>query len=142
LRDWRYAALAFTGGLLTFLFYRIILRLPHLALAGLDAVRLSLFAVAGAEKALSRNVPGLIAALLGTITAVGGGTVRDVLLMHVPAVLRVDIYARAALLGAVIVVVLRRLGVSPQWAGVCGFFGCFILRLVSVGLHWHLPVAA
>ena len=140
LRDWRYPALAFTGAALTFLSYGIVLETPGMALAGLDAAGLALFAVAGTEKALEYKIPAPIAALMGTITAVGGGTLRDVLLTRIPAVLRVDIYASAALFGAAVLVLLRRLGLPAKPAAFCGFLACFLLRMLSVRLHWHLPV--
>jgi uncharacterized membrane protein YeiH len=140
LRDWRYPALAFTGAALTFLFYRMVLEVPAMALIGLDAAGLALFAVAGTEKALEYKIPAPIAALMGTITAVGGSTLRDVLLTRIPAVLRVDIYASAALFGAILLVLLRRLGLPTRPAALCGFLACFLLRMLGVRLHWHLPV--
>jgi uncharacterized membrane protein YeiH len=139
LRDWRYAALAFAGGAITFVFYPVVLRVPHVALLGLDAAGLALFAVSGTEKALEVKISPFIATLMGTITAVGGGTLRDVLLAHVPAVLRVDIYATAALFGSAVLAVLRKLGLGPKPAALCGFLACFLLRLLSVSQHWHLP---
>jgi uncharacterized membrane protein YeiH len=139
LQDWRYATLAFAGGAATFLFHDWVLLVPHMALTGLDAVGLALFAVAGTEKALTYKISPFIAPLMGTITAVGGGTVRDVLLSHIPAVLRVDIYASAALFGAFVMVVARTLGLGQKPSAACGFAACFALRMVSVLLHWHLP---
>ena len=139
LRDWRYPSLAFTGAALTFLFYRFVLAIPAASLVTLDAAGLALFAVAGTEKALDYKIPPLNAALMGTITAVGGGTVRDILLTHIPAVLRVDIYATAALFGSLVLILLRNLGFSAKPAAFCGFVACFLLRIISVRLHWHLP---
>jgi len=140
LRDWRYPGLAFAGAALSFMFYRIIAAIPPMPLVVLDAAGLALFAVAGTEKALEYKIPPLNAALMGAVTAVGGGTVRDVLLTHIPAVLRVDIYATAALAGAALLVLLRRFGLAAKPAAFCGFMACFLLRIVSVLLHWHLPV--
>jgi uncharacterized membrane protein YeiH len=140
LRDWRYPGLAFAGAALTFIFYPIFAAVPPLPLIALDAAGLALFAVAGTEKALECKIPPLNAALMGTVTAVGGGTVRDMLLTHIPAVLRVDIYATAALAGAALLVLLRRLGLPAKPAAFCGFMACFALRIVSVLMHWHLPV--
>jgi uncharacterized membrane protein YeiH len=71
----------------------------------LDAAGLGLFCVAGASKALDHGMNSLLAVLLGTITAVGGGVVRDILLNVVPVVLRANIYAVAALLGSAVLVV-------------------------------------
>jgi uncharacterized membrane protein YeiH len=65
-------------------------------------VGLALFAGAGAGKALAYDTAPFIAVLMGAITGVGGGTMRDILLARIPAVLRVDIYASAALAGAAV----------------------------------------
>jgi uncharacterized membrane protein YeiH len=84
IRDWRYAATAFIAGAATFLLYRLVQQIPPSALIALDAAGLALFAVAGAEKALDYEINPFIAMLMGTITGVGGGTVRDILLAQVP----------------------------------------------------------
>jgi uncharacterized membrane protein YeiH len=71
--------------------------------------------------------------LLGTITGVGGGTIRDILLAQVPTVLRADVYATAALAGAIVMVVGRRLGLGSTVAVTLGGVCCFLLQLrVSV----------
>lgn len=141
LRGWTYATTAFAGGLLTFILYQILRDIPAPVFIGLDAAGLALFAVAGTEKALAYNMTPLIAVLMGTITAVGGGTMRDVLLAHVPAVLRVDLYATSALAGATLMVILRQLGMKPKASALLGGIACFSLRMVSFWLHWHLPLA-
>jgi uncharacterized membrane protein YeiH len=129
------------GGTLTFFLYPFIRHIPGQVLIGLDAAGLAFCAVAGAEKALAYGVHPFIAVLMGTITGVGGGSVRDVLLAHVPAVLRVEIYATAALVGSVVVVAGRR-AMRADLAAIFGGAMCFALRLVSVWQHWHLPTAA
>ena len=67
--------------------------------------------------------------------------VRDLLLTRVPAVLQRDIYATAALLGALVMVTGRRLGLSAGWAAALGLAACFTLRMVAVWQHWQLPGA-
>jgi len=141
LRGWSYPTTAFAAALLAFLVDPY-LQIPRPMLVTLDAAGLSLFAVAGTSKALDAGMPALSAVLLGTITGVGGGTLRDVLLVQVPAILRVDVYATAALFGAVVLVLGRRLGFSAAMAAVCGGVACLALRLVSVWLHWQLPGSA
>lgn len=141
LRDGRYPALALTGAALTFLFWKQVALVPPIGITALDAAGLALFAVAGTEKALDYKIRPVIAPFLGTLTAVGGGALRDVLLTHIPAVLRTDIYATAALAGGVVLVLARRCGLRPGGAALAGFAICFLLRLTSVMLHWHLPVA-
>ncbi len=111
-------------------------------MATLDAACLALFAVAGTEKALTYQIHPFIATLMGTITAVGGGTVRDVLLAEIPMVLHADVYATAAFAGSVAMVVSRKLGLRPVPSAVLGGVVCFVLRLVSVQRHWNLPRVA
>ena len=101
--------------------------------------RLSLFAVAGTEKALLYKIHPFIAILLGTITGVGGGTVRDILLARIPLVLRADVYATAAMAGSAAMIIGRKIKLSPTVAAFLGGTVCFVLRLVSVWRHWNLP---
>jgi uncharacterized membrane protein YeiH len=139
IRDWRYPVIAFVTGLVTFLIHTQVDAVPPLLLTTLDAAGLALFAVAGAEKALDFNINPFIAMLMGAITGCGGGVMRDMLLARVPMVLVADIYASAALLGAAVVVVGRRLGCPPAVAAVLGFVVCFVLRMAAVRFGWQLP---
>jgi uncharacterized membrane protein YeiH len=142
LRDWRYAVTAFIGGAVAFAGHSLIRRIPPLVILDLDAAGLTLFAVAGTEKALAYRMPALIAVLMGGITAVGGGSLRDMLLTRVPAVLRIDVYATAALAGSAVMVAARRLGLSPTWSAAIGGLVCFGLRAMAIRHHWSLPRAA
>jgi uncharacterized membrane protein YeiH len=137
--DWLYSATALAAGAVTFVFYEYVPHVPRELVVGLDAAGLSLFAVAGAGKALDYGIPAFSAVLLGGITAVGGGVVRDVLLAHVPNILRTDIYGTAALAGAAVLVAGRKTGAAPAAVTVAGFMTCFVLRLVAVWQHWNLP---
>jgi len=139
IRDWRYPALAFAAGLLTFLLHAQIAALPASLLITLDAAGLALFAAAGAEKALDYRIHPFMAILMGAITGCGGGVIRDMLLARIPMVLVANVYASAALLGAAVVVVCRRLGWPPAVATALGCAACFTLRLVAVHYNWQLP---
>jgi uncharacterized membrane protein YeiH len=141
IRDWRYPALTFASGLLTFVFHTYAQGFPDLWLMVLDAAGLSLFAVAGVEKAMLFGVNPFVAALMGTVTGVGGGVIRDMLLARIPSVLQTDIYATAAFFGAVIVLIARRFGLSPAMAGIVGGLACFVLRVAAATHGWHLPRA-
>jgi uncharacterized membrane protein YeiH len=79
-----------------------------------------------------------IAIILGGVTGVGGGTIRDLSLARIPTVLRADVYATAALAGSAIMILGRKLR-SPAWSALFGGVACFLLRVVSVWLHWNLP---
>lgn len=140
LQDWRYIATALSAGLVTFLWYPTIERLDT-PVRMFDAAGLALFAVAGAQKALAYGIDPLLAPLLGMLTGIGGGMLRDILLAEVPAVLRSELYAVAALIAAAIVVV----GAEWQWpsapTAVAGAAVCFVLRMLAIRFDWHLPRA-
>ncbi|HZZ11557.1 MAG TPA: TRIC cation channel family protein [Paraburkholderia sp.] len=142
IRDWRYPALTFVTGLLTFVFHSATQQLSVTLINLLDAAGLALFAVAGVEKALLFKIRPFIAMLMGTITGMGGGMIRDVLLARVPLVLHADIYATAAFAGACVVVAGRRAGLPPAIAGCVGGAVCFALRMLALTYGWHLPKVA
>src|ERR1700760_3268887 len=99
LSDGRYLLVSFLAGLVTFFSYAGVRRLRSPVLL-FDAVGLAFFAVVGAQKAITFGLSPLMAALLGMLTGIGGGMVRDMLLTEIPHVLRSDLYAVAALAGA------------------------------------------
>jgi uncharacterized membrane protein YeiH len=139
LRDWRYPVAAFSGGAAVLVLRSFVESIPPAAIVALDAAALGLFAIAGTRKALDYDMHPFVAVLLGVVTGVGGGTIRDIFLARVPAVLRVEIYATAALLGAVVMVVCLKLRLTPVVAAFVGGIVCVALRLVSVWRHWNLP---
>jgi uncharacterized membrane protein YeiH len=142
LRGWHMVTVALAGGLLTFLAYHTVEQIPDIALIGIDAVGLSLIAVTGTEKALEFKLTPIVAVMMGAVSGVGGGTLRDILLAQVPAVLRTDFLATPAIIGATILVIARKLGMKPQWAAALGGATCCVVRVVAVWQHWHLPTAA
>jgi uncharacterized membrane protein YeiH len=141
LSNWRYLAASIVAALITIAAYPKVRRLRHPVLF-FDAIGLGLFAVSGAQKALAYGHNSEVAILLGVVTAVGGGTLRDVLLTRVPVVLQREIYASAALLGAAMQVVCEQLGLSQPWTPWAATFVCVGLRLMSLRFHWHLPTFA
>ena len=140
LRDWRYLAVAMGAGLITFFWAPLIERLKT-PVRTFDAAGLGLFAVAGAQKALDYGLHPVMAALLGMLTGIGGGMLRDVLLAEVPMVLRADLYAIAALAGAAVVVTGEAMGLPSAAVMSTGALLCFVLRMLAVRRGWHLPVA-
>jgi uncharacterized membrane protein YeiH len=138
--DWRYIAVPLLAGLATFYWGGIIDRL-HDSVQLFDAAGLALFAVSGAEKALNFHMNPVTAVVLGMLTGIGGGMVRDILAARVPTVLRGDVYAVAAVAGAA-VVVLGRLAQLPSTAvTIAGAILCFTIRFVAIRHSWQLPVA-
>jgi uncharacterized membrane protein YeiH len=133
--DWRYLAVAAVGGLIAFTFGRHLERLNRL-INVLDAAGLSLFAVTGASKALGLGLGPAQAVLLGAITGVGGGTLRDVLVRQIPSVLSSGLYAIPALIGATAIVVVTELGLYGLTTAVGAAALCFGIRMV--GVHYDL----
>ncbi len=140
LSDWRYFATAMLAGLVTFLWYPTIERL-RTPVRMFDAAGLALFAVAGAGKSLAYGLHPFAAALLGMLTGIGGGMLRDILLAEVPAVLRSDLYAVAALAGAGVVVIGAALALPQTATALAGAVLCFALRMLAIRYDWHLPRA-
>lgn len=138
--DWRYVAVSVLAGLVTFWLQRPILRLWHAVLV-LDAAGLALFAVSGALKALAFGLNPLAAVLLGMLTGIGGGMLRDVLIAEIPTVLRAELYAVAALAGAAVVVGGQEAGLQSNAVAAAGAAICLGLRLVAIWRGWELPVA-
>ena len=139
LRDWRYPTVAFAGAAIVFFLHPLFENLPTRPLIVLDAGALALFAVAGTEKALKYKMHPFVAALLGTITAVGGGTIRDIFLAQIPNVLRADVYATAALIGSAVMIIARRWRMGDTPSALLGGATSFLIRLISVWRHWNLP---
>ncbi len=137
--DWRYIVAALAAGLLTVYGAPLVDRLWNSVLL-FDAMGLGLFAVTGASKALAFHLGPLTAVLLGVLTGVGGGVVRDLLVSEVPAVLRADLYAVCALAGAAVVVIGRALGFGPDLVSIVGAALCIGLRVMAMHRHWQLPV--
>ena len=142
--DWRYLGVSLLAGLVIFFWYPVSERLPKLANLVLifDGAGLAVFAVAGTQKALGYGLNPVMSALLGMLTGVGGGMLRDVLLAQVPTVLRSELYAVAALVGASVVVVGHVLNFHPTAMAIAGAVLCFGIRLIAIRRGWRLPVAA
>lgn len=138
--DWRYIGVSLAAGLLSFYCAPIIRRLRSSVLV-LDAAGLALFAVSGTLKALATGLNPVAAMLLGVLTGVGGGMLRDVLVSEVPGVLRGELYASAALAGAAVVVLGNLLRLPTPTGAVAGAILCFLLRFLAIRRGWRLPTA-
>jgi uncharacterized membrane protein YeiH len=138
LDNWRYLLVPVAGGLVTFVYHPALGRMER-TVNVFDAFGLSLFCVAGAIKALDYGLSPLPAALLGMVTGIGGGMLRDLLAARVPVVFRSELYATPALAGAAIAVVgirqnLPTLAVAAVGAGVC-----LVWRLLALWRNWRAP---
>jgi len=138
--DWRYLAVSLFAGIITFCWFSGIDRLRNPVLV-FDGAGLALFAVSGTQKALAFGLNPVMAALLGMLTGIGGGMTRDVLLAEIPTVLCADLYAVAALAGAIVVVTGAALRLPATAMTIAGASLCFGLRLMAIHYGWHLPIA-
>jgi uncharacterized membrane protein YeiH len=143
IRDWRYMATSVVAGFLIFAWFprsQKSSRVRNFVLL-FDAAGLGLFAVTGTQKALGYGLNPVMAALLGMLTGIGGGMMRDLLVARIPNVLRADLYAVAALAGAVTVVMGHQFHIAPTITAVLGAVICFGLRVFAIQRRWQLPVA-
>jgi uncharacterized membrane protein YeiH len=134
-RDWRYLAVAAGAGLVTSLAHPAINRLQR-PIDALDAAGLALFCVTGAATALAHRLGVVDAVILGAITGIGGGMLRDILVREIPTVLRGGLYAIPALVGATIVVAAYRAGDRTIIFPILGALVCFLMRMA--GLHYNI----
>ncbi len=105
----------------------------------LDAVGLALVAVIGADRGLAAGTGGFIAIVMGVITAVFGGIIRDILGGESPVILRREIYVIPAIVGASLFVGLTSIGAPAILAAGAGFGGCFLVRALALVYGWSLP---
>lgn len=138
--DWRYLATAIIAGVLSFLRYNTIERLRN-PVQLFDAAGLALFAVLGTEKALLFGLSPFAATVLGMVTGIGGGIMRDLLVVRTPVVLQAELYAVAALVGGLIVALAAVFDLPHTPAMVAGALACFGLRYMAIRHGWRLPVA-
>jgi uncharacterized membrane protein YeiH len=139
-RDWKYLAAAGAAGLVCFFAGPVLERIQRSVLV-FDAIGLGLFCVTGATKALDFGVGPAQAILLGAITGIGGGILRDVLLREVPTVLRHDLYAVPALLGASVLVIAQKSGSASPVFPVLGAALCVGVRLAGLRYGVNVPIA-
>lgn len=137
-RDWRYLAVAGAAGLVTFVAHGAVTKLERPILI-LDAAGLALFCVTGAATALDHRVGAVEAIVLGAITGVGGGALRDILVREIPVVLRTGLYAIPALMGAAVVVIASEAGTHNLTFPIVGAALCFAVRLAGIYFDLNVP---
>jgi len=138
LEDWRYLMVPVAAGLVTFWFHPALGRMERLV-TFFDAAGLGLFCVTGALKALAFGLGPLPAALMGMLTAIGGGMLRDLLAGRVPVVLRGELYATPALVGAALAVAGVEASLPAAVVAVPAAVVCTGWRLLAVRRGWDAP---
>jgi uncharacterized membrane protein YeiH len=140
LEDWRYLLVPVVAGLLTFGYHPALARMER-TVNVFDAFGLALFCVVGALKAVDYGLGPVPAALLGMVTGIGGGMLRDVLAGRVPVIFRGELYATPALAGAAVAVLGDRAGL-PLVATAGGAGVCLTWRLLAMWRNWRAPMPA
>lgn len=138
LSDWRYLALSLIASGMVVSVEPLIQKLSSPVLL-FDALGLGFFAVFGAHKTLAYGHSFEAAIILGMISAVGGGVLRDMLLSRTPIILQKEIYASAALVGAIFQASGEILGWSMVWVPWAAIVLCSAIRCLSLYFHWNLP---
>ena len=140
IQDWHYIALTTVAGLVTFYGHSLIAKMKS-PVQIFDAFGLGLFAIAGAGKAIAFHLGPVAAVLMGVLTAIGGGMVRDLFVSQIPIVFTAELYAVAALAGATVAVVGNLILPGSAPLEVIGGIVCVALRLMAIRNGWKLPVA-
>jgi uncharacterized membrane protein YeiH len=138
-RDWRYLVAVGAAAAVCFFFGHAVARVQR-SILFFDAMGLAVFCVTGASKALEHHLGPVQAIILGAITAIGGGMLRDVLLSEVPTVLRHELYAIPALTGAAVVAIAHVAGSTSAVFALIGATVCFVMRLA--GMHYGIDAPA
>ncbi len=139
LADWRYLMVPIAAGLLTFVYHPTLGRMER-TVTVFDAFGLSVFCVAGALKALEYGLGPLPAALMGMVTGIGGGMVRDLLAGRVPVIFRGELYATPALAGAGVAVTGTLLALPVILVAITGAWVCLTWRLLAMWRNWQAPL--
>lgn len=139
LTDWRYLLVPVFAGLLTFAFHPAVGRLERVVTL-FDAFGLAVFCVTGALKAVEFGLGPVPAALMGMVTGVGGGVIRDVLVGSVPVIFEGVLYATPALAGAAVTVLLDRADLPFLVVAAAGFSTCLTWRLLALVRGWRAPL--
>ena len=137
--DARYLTVIIASAVLTVAYVRV-RPPPEKAILVADAVGLGLFALSGAQVAEAAQYSVIIVVLMGTMTGVAGGVLRDVITAQVPLILQRDIYATAAIVGIVLYLLLQAFGLQRSAAFGAGMAMVITLRLLAIRWGLQLPI--
>jgi uncharacterized membrane protein YeiH len=140
-RDWRYLLVPLAAALIAFRFHPGLRRIERF-ITVFDASGLGVFCATGATKALFFGLDPAPSVLMGVVSAVGGGVLRDVLAGRIPGVLREDLYIVPAVVGASVIVIAYEMAFFAPWVPLAAAAVCFGLRLLAIQFRWQAPRAA
>lgn len=105
-----------------------------------DTIGIGIFTVLGLQKTLTFGVSPIVAIMMGTVSAVFGGVLRDNLSNEIPLIFRKEVYATACLAGGIMYVLLMKIGVDKELNTFLTILFIITLRILAVRYHWSLPV--
>lgn len=132
--------LAILVGVLITVVFKVGLSKLHKTLFLFDALGIGFFTIVGLQKSLSFDVPEATAIVMGMFSAVMGGVIRDTLMHETPLIFRKEIYATACLLGALVYIILLRMGVNTAPNIIISAGVVFLIRILSVRFRLSLPI--
>ncbi len=122
------------------LFFRQFIQKLRRTLFIFDTIGIGLFTILGLQKTLVLGISPIVAVMMGTVSAVFGGVIRDILCNEVPLIFRKEIYATACISGACLFLLLQKLSLAYSWTVLITVSFIIILRIFSVKKKWSLPV--
>lgn len=128
-----------TASLLTLFWVRFAAP-PGNSLLVADALGLALFTVSGTQIGETAGLSFIIAVLMGTMTGVAGGVMRDILSIEIPLILRRDLYATAAIAGSAFYLILKSMGAQMPLAFAMGIGFIFVIRMLAIFFDLRLPI--
>ena len=105
-----------------------------------DAIGLGLFTIVGISKSLDAGLPFWVCIMMGTITGVVGGVIRDVLINEVPLIFRKDIYAMACVAGGIVYFICQQFPFSASLSEATAALSVIVIRIIAVKYHIQLPL--
>jgi uncharacterized membrane protein YeiH len=139
IRDDSYILVACLGALATVAWVRLTRPIPQTGLLVADAVGLAVFTVGGAGVALAEGAPPSTAVIMGVMTGVAGGVMRDVLCNQIPLIFQKEIYATACIAGVLVLLLLRETVLAPEWAAGIAMAMVLVARLAAIRWRLSLP---
>lgn len=137
--DETYILVAVMAALGTVLWVRLTQPIHEFGLLLADAFGLAVFTVSGTQVALQLHMPISTAVIMGVMTAVAGGVMRDVICNEIPLIFRQEIYASACILGALVHIGLLQLQSSTEIASIVAMCVVFSVRMAALHWNWTLP---
>ncbi|MFC6441616.1 trimeric intracellular cation channel family protein [Bowmanella sp. JS7-9] len=128
------------AALITIIWIRRSDRFPLRFLLHADAIGLAFFNIMGAQKALSMGVSPVVAVMMGTMSGVFGGLLRDVICREIPLVLKGELYATACIIGGILYTLCLYVGMASHWSMAAGILVTLTIRLLAMRYHWQLTV--